>query len=222
MTRSPEQWKQLLIERRVLMMHDGNPKRKHPILTSGLHGGGFLNGTKIIEDPDFMEEMCEGVVAAIRNGPDLGNIDVVVGPAMGGIELSYVLGRMLGCRRGYVEKATQPGQAHKHMIFDRFDGLVQPGDRVLLVEDVVTTGGSTLGTAEAVKEAGGIVIPAVAAFLNRSGKPVIEGSDLRIISLLTINIPNYTPPECPLCKAGSVAISEAKKHWAELTCENPQ
>ncbi|MGH9814415.1 MAG: phosphoribosyltransferase family protein, partial [Candidatus Acidiferrales bacterium] len=118
-------------------------------------------------------------------------ISAVVAPALGGITWGYELARALGARAVFVERNSDGRFALR-----RFE--LTPGERVLVAEDVLTTGGSTLETIEVVRAAGGQVV-GVAAILDRSGGSVdLEEVPLR--ALLTQQIETYPPPACPLCQ----------------------
>lgn len=102
------------------------------------------------------------------------------------------------------------------MVFRRT--TVKPGEKVLLCEDVLTTGSSVDVTAQAVTAMGGIVLPYVAVLVNRSGLTEVSGK--QIVALIDRPMPTWTPDECPLCKQGSEAIRpKGKENWARLNAK---
>jgi orotate phosphoribosyltransferase len=121
------------------------------------------------------------------------SVDVVVGPALGGILVAHELGRALGVRALFAER--EGGKLALRRGF-----FIAPGERVLLAEDVVTTGGSTLETAEVVASFGGTVV-AAACIVDRRG-PGAKDLPFPLFSLLRLELETYPPEECPLCQAG--------------------
>ncbi len=119
-------------------------------------------------------------------------VDVVAAPALGGIVLGYELARQLDARAIFAERDSDG------CLSLRRGFALRPGERVLVAEDVVTTGGSTRETIEAVRQAGGQVV-AVAALIDRSGGVQFG---VRLEALLAENIETYPPNACPLCRDG--------------------
>ena len=169
----------------------------HFRLTSGLHSPGYLQSALVLQHPREAEA-C-GAAIAERVG-DLG-IQVVLSPALGGIVIGQEVGRALGVRAIFAER--QEGA----LTLRRGFGL-QPGERVLVVEDVVTTGGSTRETIEVARAAGATVV-AAASIIDRSGgrQPV----DVPYHALATVSLPTYQPESCPLCAAGIPAIKPGSR-----------
>jgi orotate phosphoribosyltransferase len=135
---------------------------------------------------------------------------------MGAITLAHDLARHISletgnvCRRGYVEKEIVDGE--KRMVFNRTD--IQPGERILMVEDVLTTGSSADLTATAIERSGGVVVPVMAVLFNRSGEHRVRGRS--VVSLIDRPLPLFAPHNCPLCRQGSKALAP-KHHWPQLT-----
>jgi len=133
---------------------------------------------------------------------ELGGVpDVVVAPALGGILVAHETARALGVRSLFAER--QDGVLKLRRGFS-----IERGERCFVVEDVVTTGGSTRETMSLVFTSGGVVV-AAGSLIDRSG----GRSDLGVprVALAVLDIPNYPPEECPLCKAGSQAIKPGSR-----------
>jgi orotate phosphoribosyltransferase len=163
----------------------------HFRLSSGRHSPGFVQKFRLLEDPAFLE--C--VVAELLAGMPKLDAGVVVSAAVGGIVLGYECARQLGTRAIFVEK--EAGVATFRRGF-----FVAPGERVLVVEDVITTGLSVREVIDVVEAQGGIV--AAAAVLVRRG-PVDVGAPLH--ALLDLPIESFDPAACAQCAAG-VPLSE--------------
>lgn len=160
----------------------------HFLLTSGKHSDRFLLCSQVLQYPPEAEKICQ---ALARLFPDQG-IDTVMGPAMGGIILSYETARALDCRAIYTEKEG------RDMVLKRGFSL-SPGERVLVVEDVMTTGGSAKKVVNIAREKGAQVV-GVAAMVDRSGGSIDLGVPIR--SLVQLSISSWDPDQCPLCLQG--------------------
>jgi orotate phosphoribosyltransferase len=219
MIRNEQGWFDEYAKRGALWLHDGNPKRPHALLTSGKHSNGFFNSELVLENPFLLDEASYDLVAALRGqGIDLEDIDRVVGPAMGAITLAHDVALHVTletpsrhCLRAYTEKET--GGDSKLMVFKKT--MIRSGERILAVEDVITTGDSVEMTATAVTNVGGIVLPFVAVLVNRSG--VKEMNSRKIVALIDRSMPTWDAEGCPLCKEGSEAIRpKGTENWARL------
>lgn len=181
----------------------------HFMLSSGLHSDRYIQCALVLQHPEVAEQL--GRELAAKLGPKLGDAraTVVVAPALGGVLVAHEVGRALGVRALFTER--QDGR----MTLRR--GFTLEGDEpAVVVEDVITTGGSTLETIRAVEEAGGKVI-AAGSLVDRSGGSADLG--LPRAALLTLTVQNYDPAQCPLCKAGTPAVkpgSRAKPATASL------
>lgn len=159
----------------------------HFQLTSGLHSERYMQCAKLFEVPHKAADILK---ILIPNLPK--KIETVVAPAIGGITVGYELARLLGCRFIFAERENGK------MTWRRGFGL-KPGERILAVEDVVTTGGSVLEVVDLARENDAEVL-GVAAVVDRSqGKAKF---DVPFISLLAMEIVVYQPENCPLCAAG--------------------
>jgi len=158
----------------------------HFLLSSGRHSNRYCQCAKLLQYPDRAAEVLSVVVEKLKNTA----VDIVVGPAMGGIIVAYELGRQLGVPAIFTER--EEGKMTLRRGFE-----VHKGERVLITEDVVTTGKSSLETIDALKEYG-VEIVGIACIANRStgdiGYPIFEA--------IKLDIESWEPENCPLCKQG--------------------
>src|SRR5215469_5728971 len=169
----------------------------HFQLTSGLHSRQYLQCALVLQDPRNAERIGK-LLADEFNGI---TVDVVVAPAIGGILVAHETARALGVRALFAERESGV------MTLRRGFNIVA-GERVLVVEDVVTTGGSTRETMDAVSRAGGTVVGA-GSLVDRSGGEVDLGVPRR--ALLTLYVPAYGPAVCPLCRQGEPAVKPGSR-----------
>ena len=165
---------------------------RHVVYTSGRHGSAYVNKDAVYPHTERVRELCALMADAAR---PLG-AEVVCGPAMGGIILAQWTGHHLALPAVYAEKAPEGGMALRR----GYDALVR-GRRVLVVEDVVNTGGSLAEAIRAVRAAGGVVVGAT-ALCNRGG---VTAADLDIPvlhALLELSLDSWSAEECPLCRRG--------------------
>ena len=187
------------IERNILAIFEktGALLEGHFQLTSGLHSSRYLQCALVLQYPEHAEFV--GRALAEKFSDD--RVDAVVAPAIGGIILAHEAARAIGVRALFTEREAGVMTLRRGFRLSR-------GERVLVVEDVVTTGGSTRETIEAVIDADGVVIGA-GALVDRSGGAVDLG--VRRQSLLTLDVPAYDPSECPLCKEGIPPIKPGSR-----------
>jgi orotate phosphoribosyltransferase len=169
----------------------------HFILSSGLHSDRYIQCALVLQHPRVAEELCSALAAKLRH---LG-ATVVAAPALGGVIVSHEVARALGLRAVFTER--QEGV----MLLRRGFSLA-PGEPTLVVEDVITTGGSTRETMAAVEQAGGKVV-GVGALIDRSGGTVDLG--VPKTALVTLSVQNYNPAECPLCKSGLAPVKPGSR-----------
>lgn len=169
----------------------------HFLLSSGKHSEGYIQCAKVLRFPDKAAEVLAPVVEKIKN---LG-IQKVVGPAMGGVIVSYELGRQLGVEAVFTER--KDGVMELRRGFE-----IQPGEKVIIAEDVVTTGKSTIETKE-VLEALGAEVLGVACIADRRG----EGMDIGIpvYSSIALFFDTYDPQDCPACKRGEKVVKPGSR-----------
>lgn len=158
----------------------------HFRLSSGLHSSRYLQCALVLQYP----EHAEWVGRALASHFSSERIDTVVAPAIGGIIVAHEAARALGVRALFTEREAGV------MTFRRGFSL-KNHETVLVVEDVITTGGSTRETIDAATRAGGRVVGA-GSTVDRSDGAVDLG--VRRCSLLTLDVPSYDPSECPLCR----------------------
>jgi orotate phosphoribosyltransferase len=171
----------------------------HFLLTSGLHSGSYLQCALVLQHPQLAATLGAALAARLRTLAD--SPDFVIAPAMGGILVAHEVARAAGVRGLFAER--QEGVLRLRRGFQ-----IQSGERAYVVEDVVTTGGSTRETMEVVTQAGGIVL-AVGSLIDRSG----GRADLGVprAALATLDIPVFPPDGCPLCKPGSQAVKPGSR-----------
>ena len=170
----------------------------HFRLTSGLHSPGYLQCALVLQHPADAEACGEAIAARVR---DLG-VQTVISPAIGGIVIGQEVGRALGVRAIFAER--QDGAMTLRRGF-----ALTPGEKVLVVEDVVTTGGSTRETMAVARAAGAEVVGA-AAIIDRSGGQ--QQLDVPLIALATVSLPTYEPAACPLCLAGQPVVKPGSRN----------
>ncbi len=169
----------------------------HFRLTSGLHSPGYLQCALVLQHPEEAERCGRAIAERVRG---LG-IGAVLSPALGGIVIGHEVARALGVRAIFAER--QDGRLTLRRGF-----TLAPGEKVLVVEDVVTTGGSTRETIEVARAAGGDVVGA-ASIIDRSGGNQNLGVPYH--ALATVALPTYEPASCPLCAAGSPAVKPGSR-----------
>jgi orotate phosphoribosyltransferase len=171
----------------------------HFRLSSGLHSDRYLQCALVLQYPDQAAALGSALAAELLElapPPDL-----VVAPALGGVVVAHEVARALRIRALFAER--EGGTLTLRRGFQ-----VQPGERCFVVEDVVTTGGSTRETMEVVNRAGGIVL-ATGALIDRSGGKAMTGVPSRALAVL--EVPVFPADSCPLCQAGSIAIKPGSR-----------
>jgi orotate phosphoribosyltransferase len=169
----------------------------HFRLTSGLHSPGYLQSALVLQHPAHAEVLGAALADRLRSlGPT-----VVLSPALGGLIIGHEVARALGVRAIFAER--QEGALMLRRGFS-----LQPDDRVVIIEDVVTTGGSTRETM-AVAEAAGARVVGAGAVIDRSNGAVNLGVPFH--PLETLALPTYPPETCPLCAAGTPAVKPGSR-----------
>lgn len=175
----------------------GAVREGHFLLTSGLHSTAYIQSALILQYPEEAAALADALADRVR---DL-RPQTIMGPALGGIIVAHEMARALGCRALFTERVDGRMQLRRGF-------SVNPGERVLVVEDVVTTGGSVGEVAALVRSAGGIVT-GYAALVDRRGaadRDRTDGAarepDLRLAALITLDLPIFPADVCPLCRAG--------------------
>ena len=168
----------------------GAIKKGHFKLTSGVHSDTYIQCAQVMQHPGFMHNLCSELGRKFK-GED---IDVIVGPAIGGIIISHVMAQVLGPWVRAIFTERENGTMTLRRSFE-----INKGERVLVVEDVTTTGGSVREVINIVRERGGEIV-GVGVLIDRSGGHLDFGVKMK--SLLTLDIKSYQPEDCPLCKKG--------------------
>jgi orotate phosphoribosyltransferase len=169
----------------------------HFRLTSGLHSPGYLQCALVLQHPREAEALG-GAVAALLRGTAA---QAVLSPALGGIVIGQEVGRALGIRALFAER--QDGTLMLRRGFS-----IAPGEKIVVVEDVVTTGGSTRETIDVARAAGADVV-AAAAIIDRSGGT--QPLDVPFHYLAQVSLPTYAPEACPLCLAGQPVVKPGSR-----------
>lgn len=159
----------------------------HFILSSGLHSATYLQCARVMMDAGRGEMLCTALAGKIHSQPEL-KIDAIVAPAMGGVVVGYEMGRQMEVPAMFCERVDG-----KFTLRRGFS--LEEGDRVLIVEDVVTTGKSSMEAIACVKEYGAVPV-AVASLVDRRSQGD-TALTLPLISLLKLDIPTYTPEALP-------------------------
>jgi orotate phosphoribosyltransferase len=174
----------------------GTLREGHFRLTSGRHSKQFFLMPHIFQHPLHTERLCAALAEKFRDVA----IDTVVGPATGGIVLAYEMARQIGRltngtgpRAIFTEKTAEGGMALKRQ------WSLEPGEKVLVVEDAVTTGGSIFKLLDAIRPYQPVVA-GIGCIADRSGGTVRFGVPFR--SLVTLQVESWTAEQCPLCKEG--------------------
>jgi orotate phosphoribosyltransferase len=160
----------------------------HFLLTSGLHSPIYWEKFRVLERPRYTERLCRMIAAHFREK----DVQLVAGPTTGGVIISYEVAKQLGLRSIFAERegATR--------VFRRgFE--IKPGERVLVVDDILTTGGSVREVLSEVKRKGGQLI-GIGVLVDRSEGAVDFGVPL--FACYKTSVPTYKPEECPLCQKG--------------------
>jgi len=170
----------------------------HFQLSSGLHSEKYLQCALVLQHPDLATNLCFKLAGHFRSE----KVDFVIAPALGGIIVAHEVAKALGVRALFAERVD--GKLTLRRGFS-----INPGEKAIVVEDVVTTGGSTKETMRVVTDAGGIVV-AAGALIDRSGGSVDLGVPYK--SLVTLAIAAYQPKDCPLCQKGLPTVKPGSRN----------
>lgn len=181
----------------TLMEKHGVLTEGHFLLTSGFHTDRYLQCALLFQQP----QVAEGVGRAMAEPYQVFTVDTVIGPAMGGIVAAHEVARALGCRAVFAERENGKMTLRRGFRLDE-------GERVVVVEDVVTTGGSVQEVVDVVKSARAEVI-GISSVVNRSGEDAPFTYPYH--PLLTLPIRTYAPDACPLCLAGEPLVKPGSR-----------
>ncbi|MCL1874348.1 MAG: orotate phosphoribosyltransferase [Clostridiales bacterium] len=169
----------------------------HFLLSSGRHGDRYLQCARLLQYPEVAAPLCAQLAAMFADE----GITVVAGPATGAIILAYEVARALGVKAVFSERDNGV------MTFRR-GFVVKPEDRVLVVEDVITTGGSSKEVIAALNKIGSAIV-GVAAIADRSGGRTDFGVPFK--ALVSLDIKSFLPEECPLCRQGVPVVKPGSR-----------
>ena len=173
----------------------------HFLLTSGRHSNQYFQCAKVLQFPLYTEQVCRSITDFFKEY----EIETVIAPAMGGIIVGYEVARQLGKRAIFAEREE------KALVLRRGFSL-RPGEKVLVCEDVVTTGGSVFEVIDIVKNSGAEVV-GVGYIVDRSNGKVQFG--VPQVSTLKLEVVSFTPEECPYCKEGMPVVKPGSRKIVE-------
>lgn len=179
-----------------LFVEHGALLKGHFLLSSGLHSDKYLQCALVLAQPGAAEALGKALASKIPAKPDL-----ILSPAMGGLMIGHEVARALGVRHYFTERVDGK-------VLLRRGFALKPGEKVIVVEDVVTTGKSTKEVFEVIKAAGAIASGAVSIIDRSEGK---SNLGVPYSALWTVSVPAWKPEECPSCKAGIPAIKPGSR-----------
>jgi len=172
----------------------------HFLLTSGLHSAAYLQCAKVLQYPEHAASLGARLAEALRGLAQ--PVDLVVSPAMGGLIIGHEVARALGVRHIFTER----GDNRKMLLRRGF--AVTPGERAVVVEDVITTGVSTREVVDLLRAAGAEVL-AAGSIIDRSGGAADVGVPRAALETLTVE--TWAPADCPLCRQGIPAVKPGSR-----------
>ena len=192
----------------ALFRRSGAFREGHFLLKSGRHGDAYIEKFQVLQDPAATSELCRFFAEHGRGRDEAPLVDLVAGPTTGGVILAFETARQLGVRSIFAEEVrADDGTTHREF---RRGFLIEPGQRVLLVDDILTTGGSLLTMLPAVEAMGGELVECV-VLVDRSGggratlTSPTTGRVYPLRSLWQLDLPTYEPgpATCPRCADGT-------------------
>jgi orotate phosphoribosyltransferase len=190
----------------ALFRSSGALRDGHFLLKSGRHSDAYLEKFAVLSDPAATSELCAFWAARHRSADGRAAVDLVAGPTTGGVILAFETGRQLGTRAIFAEEVRDASGATRREFRRGFS--IGRGERVLLVDDILTTGGSLLAMLPAVEAAGGEIVEC-AVLVDRSGglstlTSPVSGRVYPLRALWSLELPTYEPgaATCPRCDAG--------------------
>jgi orotate phosphoribosyltransferase len=178
----------------------GAIQKGHFELTSGIHSDTYIQCAQVMQYPGFMYNLCSELGKKFRGD----KVDVIIGPAVGAIIMSHVMAQVLGPWIRAIFTERENGKMTLRRSFE-----IKKGEKVLVVEDVITTGSSANEIIDIVKSRGGEVI-GLGALIDRSDGKIDFGVKMR--SLLILEIKVYQPGDCPLCKRGIPVVKPGSRN----------
>ena len=190
----------------ALFRSSGAFREGHFLLKSGRHGDAYVEKFQVLQDPAATSELCGFFATHGRDGGET-VVDLAAGPTTGGIILAFETARQLGVRSLFAEEVrADDGTLHREF---RRGFRIEPGERVLLVDDILTTGGSLLAMLPAVEAMGGEIVECVVLVDRSGGRASLtsptSGRVYPLRSLWQLDLPTYEPgpATCPGCAAGT-------------------
>jgi len=171
----------------------------HFRLTSGLHSQQYMQCALVLQYPQYAQALGQMLGQRFQEA----GVQTVIGPALGGVVVAHEVARSLGQNVRSIFAEREAGKMSLRRGF-----AVSPGERLLVVEDVVTTGGSVLEVVELVQEMGAEVV-GVGVLVDRSGGKL--SCPVRFESLLKMNIQTYSPDDCPFCRQGIPVVKPGSR-----------
>lgn len=174
----------------------------HFRLTSGLHSPEYLQSARVLQHPEHAGRLGETLAGELARLAEGARISVVVAPALGGLIIGHEVARALGARFVFTERDSSGGMLLRRGF------VIDPHDQAVVVEDVITTGGSTREVIEIVQRPGARVL-AVGSIIERSGGRVDVG--VPRVALATLAVTSYPPEQCPLCRDGIAVVKPGSR-----------
>jgi orotate phosphoribosyltransferase len=184
-------------ERSELFKKSGAFLEGHFLLSSGLHSPQYVEKFRVLEYPEYTEQLCKDIAEHFKND----NVELVIGPMTGGIILAHEVAKALHVKSMFTERVDNIMSLRRGFNFKN-------GARILLVEDIVTTGGSIFEVMKLIEKLGGNIV-GVGYLVDRSGGKVNFG--VKQYPLVKLDIVTYQPDNCPLCKNGIELIKPGSK-----------
>jgi orotate phosphoribosyltransferase len=185
-----------------LFQETGAYLKGHFRLTSGLHSPEYLQCALVLQHPQHAETLGKALAKGLASTAGVAKIDTVVSPAMGGLIIGHEVARALGARHIFTER-----DAERKMTLRR-GFRIDPGETVVVVEDVITTGGSSAEVVELLQAAGAEVV-AAGSIIDRSGGRASLG--VPRIALATLNVVSWEAGACPLCAEGLPVVKPGSR-----------
>jgi orotate phosphoribosyltransferase len=191
----------------ALFRASGAFREGHFQLKSGRHGDAYVEKFAVLADPAATSELCGYWAAEVRAPDDTPQVDLCAGPTTGGVILAFETARQLGVHSIFAEEVhAADGTTHREF---RRGFTIEPGERVLLVDDILTTGGSLLAMIPAVEALGGEIVECCVLVDRGGGRPTLTspttGRTYPLRSLWQLDLPTYEPgaATCPRCADGT-------------------
>lgn len=171
----------------------------HFLLTSGRHSQKYLQCAKIFRNSKYAEILCKELAEKYIKE----NVEIVIGPAMGAVQMAYEVSRHLKCENYFTERNAVTGNMELRRGF-----TIKPGQKVLLVEDVVTTGGSIKEVLKLVQDMGADVV-GIGSIVDRTGGKI--EFDVPYNAVISMKVESFDPNNCPLCNQGLEIIKPGSR-----------